>query len=400
MKRSYRLSISNLFDFEHYKLLDFFVTSNEVRVYIQNTRKTGTCPKCNKQRRPVEDEYERCIRDLDISGKVCFIYFIEYKIRCPCGYRGIEKVDFVDKYNPYSKRFEEFVAKLCRSMCILDASKIAKISWYRAKCIDKKYLSKLVTGLESVNPRRIGVDEIAYEKAHKYLTVVRDIDLGKVIWVGKGRKEETLDKFFAELGKQKSRNIRVAVMDMWDPYIASVRKNAPQAEIVFDRFHISKKVNEAVDKIRKKEFAKAGKEERKKMKKKRFIILKRNKNLNSKQQESLDEIMETNTNLYKAYLIKEQVLDILDTDKLAVGIQRFAEWFRNVEEAGFDEFMKIVYMLKRYWYGIKNYFKHRLTNAASEAFNNKINIIKRRAFGFRDLEYFMLKILQCCGNSS
>ena len=396
MRHSYRLSLNKLFDFGHYKLFDFFVTKKEVRVSLKNTRKTGTCPICNKQRRKSETIYERCIRDLDVSGRDCFIYFTEYKIRCACGYRGIEKIEFVDKYSIYTNRFEEFVAMLCRTMCIKDVSETAKITWHRAKEIDKKYLSRLVTDLKSANPRRIGIDEIAYEKRHKYLTVVRDIDIGRVIWVGRGRKKETLDGFFAELGAKKSKRIEAAVIDMWNPYIKSIRENAPQADIVFDKFHIAKKVNEAVDKVRRKEFAKASKEQRIGMKRKRFLVLRRNKNLSIGQKETLNHLMETNTNLYKAYLLKEHILDILDGDDP----ERLTGWLNNVAAYGSKEFTDVADTIKRYIFGIVNYFKHRLTNAASEAFNNKINVIKRRAFGFRDLEYFMLKILQCCGNLS
>lgn len=308
----------------------------------------------------------------------------------------MEKLDFVDKYSFYTKRFEDYVSKLCQLMSLSDVSEVSGINWKAAKRIDKKYLKKLVVGLESVSPTRISVDEIAYHKGHKYLTIVRDLDLGKVIWIGIGRKKETLDIFFKELGKEKCRKIKVVVLDMWDPYIASVKEHT-KAEIVFDKFHIARKVTEALDKIRKQEFARADTETRKKFKKKRFIILKRGKNLDEKKRETLQDLMEDNEKLYQAYLLKEQALDIFDEKDEKTALKRLNKWFENVKEAGLQQFETVVETIKSYFYGVVNYFKHRLTNAASEAFNNKINVIKRRAYGFHDLEYFKLKILQSCG---
>ena len=183
---------------------------------------------------------------------------------------------------------------------------------------------------------------------------------------------------------------------MWDPYIASIKENT-RAEIVFDKFHVAKKINEVVDSIRKKEFAMADKEERKLMKHKRFLILSRRKNLKPEEKERLDTLIEQNNTLYIAYLLKEQGLDIFEEDNPISGIARLHKWIENVIKAGIKEFEKVIGTIKNYFYGIVNYFKHKITNAASEGFNTKITVIKRRAYGFRDLEYFKLKTLQSCG---
>jgi transposase len=318
-------------------------------------------------------------------------------VLCSCGYRGFEKFGFLDKYSLYTKRFEDYIALLCEKMTLKDVSRLCRIDWKTAKNIDKKYLAEQIVPISGLNPIRIAVDEIAYEKGHHYITVVRDIDLNRVIWVGLERKKETMDKFFAELGKEKSIRIKIAVMDMWDPYIASVKENCPDAEIIFDKFHVSKKVNEALDSIRKAEFRKADKEERKGMKKKRFLILSRQERLEPEQKETVEDLKEVNAQLYEAYLLKEQVLDIFDEKNWHGAAIRLGKWIANVERLGIEPYIKVIKTIRNYWYGIVNYFKYRLTNAGSEGFNNKINVIKRRAYGFRDTGYFMLKILQSCG---
>lgn len=386
-----------LFNFPRFRFFESWIENKCILCELKRTyKKTGICPKCGKRCRNVLDRIKRSVRDLDVGGIKCFIEFIEFKISCDCGYSGMELLDFCNKHSRHTKRFEEKVAIFCRAMTVKDVAKEFELSWQTVKDIDKREMRKYVVPLSLVYPEKIGIDEIAYEKGHKYLTVVRDIDLGKVIWVGEGRKKESLDKFFSELGKERSRRIKVVVMDMWDPYIKSVKEHT-NADIVFDKFHVAKKVNEALDKIRKKEFANASNEERKKMKKKRFLILTRNERLDPEKKEKLDDLMKKNMNLYSAYLLKEQALSILDEKDKTEAIKRFGVWFKNVVESGFEEFKSVVNMVIRYWYGIMNYFKHQVTNAASEGFNNKINVIKRKAFGYRDLEYFKLKILQSCG---
>ncbi len=148
----------------------------------------------------------------------------------------MEKLNFVLPNEMITERFANCIFNLCEKMTLKDAAETTMIDWRTAKRIDKKKLQERFKNLDNINPTRIGVDEIAHEKGHKYLTIVRDLDAG-VIWVGEKRKEETLNQFFAELGKEKSLKITVAVIDMWDPFIKSIKKNT-NAEIVFDKFHI------------------------------------------------------------------------------------------------------------------------------------------------------------------
>jgi transposase len=389
----------NLFDFRGYKLCDAIEDERGITLFLHCTRKTGDCPCCGKRCSSIEDTYTRTIRDLNLGPKKCFIVFDERKIRCRCGYRGVENLDFVDKYSLQTIRFEEYVSTLCQKMNLTDAADVAGIDWKTAKRIDKKYLSRLVTGLDAVYPTKLGVDEIAYRKGHNYLTVVRDLDIGRVIWVGQTRRKETLDAFFTELGEEKCACIEVCVLDMWDPYIASIHGHT-HAEIVYDLFHVVKKITEAVDKVRRQEFANADMETRKKFKKKRFLILKRGKRLDEEKRETLNALMVDNERLYQAYLLKEQALDIFDERDEATALQRLERWFANVKAAKLAPFDAVVKTITSYFDGILNYFRYRLTNAASEAFNTKINIIKRRAYGFHDLDYFKLKILQACGRLS
>ena len=366
-------------------------------IFLKRTHKKGKCPSCGRRNRLSKEFYKRTVRDLGVGPKDCYITFFENKLRCKCGFRGFEELDFVRPYSRCTKRFEEFVYLLCQKMALTDVCKVMKIDWKTAREIDQYYTMLNLESLDNIYPKRIGIDEIAYQKGHKYLTIIRDLDLNKVIWVGLDRKEQTLDMFFEELGLEKQKHILLAVVDMWDPYIASLTNYCPNVRIVYDKFHIIKIINQALDDVRKKEFAKTDNKQRKEWKKKRFLILKRNKNLNDKQKETLNELMNQNEILYQAYLLKEQISDIMDEPEVSTAITRMEEWLKNVINAGIDPITKAAKVLFRHLDGILYYLEYRVTNAGSEGFNNKINIIKRRAYGYKDIGYFILKIYQSCG---
>jgi transposase len=366
-------------------------------IFLKRTHKKGKCPSCGRRNRLSKEFYKRTVRDLGVGPKDCYITFFENKLRCKCGFRGFEELDFVRPYSRCTKRFEEFVFLLCQKMALTDVCKVMKIDWKTAREIDQYYTMRNLESLDNIYPKRIGIDEIAYQKGHKYLTIIRDLDLNKVIWVGLDRKEQTLDMFFEELGLEKQKHILLAVVDMWDPYIASLTNYCPNVRIVYDKFHIIKIINQALDDVRKKEFAKTDNKQRKEWKKKRFLILKRNKNLNDKQKETLNELMNQNETLYQAYLLKEQISDIMDEPEVSTAITRLEEWLKNVINVGIDPITKAAKVLFRHLDGILYYLEYRVTNAGSEGFNNKINIIKRRAYGYKDIGYFILKIYQSCG---
>ena len=212
--------IMDVYSYKGYRISQTFLTNQELRIFLRKTGKTGICPDCEVHCRRIENERERTIRDMDIAGRTVRITFIERKIVCKCGFRGLEFLDFIDKYSFYTKRFEEYVALLCEKMTNKDVAKTCHINWKSVKDIDKKFLSLQKIGLDSISPTGIGVDEVAYEKGHKYFTIVRELTRNRAIWIGIGRKKEVLDQFFLELGPSKSAEITVATMDMWDPFIA------------------------------------------------------------------------------------------------------------------------------------------------------------------------------------
>lgn len=368
----------------------------EILIGLKSRRLCGLCPACGKRCSNVETEYERTVRDLDLAGLNCYLQFFEKKIRCRCGYRGMEKLDFVAKSSRVSKRMENYIVSLAEKMCLKEVAETTKLNWKTVRHIDGQYIKSLLPQISQIKIRRIAIDEIAIMKGHKYLTIIRDYDTGVAIKIIFSRTYEATVEALKSLGKEILNGIEYASLDMWDPYIKAIQECCPQAKLVFDKFHVVKKVNEALDKVRKKEFAEAEEEERKNMKHKRFVILRRPASLNREQMEQLHELMKGNEKLYKAYLLKEQILSIFeDTESQFEMIQqRLTQWIENIMSNEMEEFYEVMNMIINHLEGILNYFRYGMTNAIAEGFNTKINILKRRAYGFRDVEYFILKIYQ------
>ena len=308
----------------------------------------------------------------------------------------MEQLDFVGKYNRVTGRLAAKVAQDCEEASLKEVARRYNLDWKTVKEIDRAHIKTLIPEIGNLQIKRLAIDEIAVMKGHKYFTVIRDYDSGVAIKIFFGRGYEETANALASLGKDKLAKITHVSLDMWDPYIKAVKELCPNAKLVFDKFHVVKKVNEALDDVRKKEFAKATNEERIEMKHKRWIILKREDNLQAGQKEKLDAIMKNNDRLFKAYLLKEQILSIFDdkTSTFEKICERIKCWFENVLSNGMDEFNAVLKTMQNYLYGILNYFRYGMTNAIAEGFNTKINVLKRRAFGYRDLEYFMLKIYQ------
>jgi transposase len=387
--------LKELFPFQGYKI-SLLETKNRIVIGMESLHKGGICPKCGKRCLCLEEEYERLVRDLDMCSTKCFLHFWQKKIRCSCGYRGNEKLDFLAKYDRVTKRLASLVAIDCEEATIKEVARRYTLNWKTVKEIDREHIKTLLPKIETLKIRRLAIDEIAIMKGHKYFTVIRDYDSGVAIKIIFGRGYEETYSALISLGKDRLKLIEYASLDMWDPYIKALKELCPNAKIVFDKFHVVKKVNEALDNVRKKEFAKASDEERINMKHKRWIILKKEKNLKKEEKEELELLMKNNDKLYKSYLLKEQILSIFD-DKISTFTQicdRITCWFENILSNELEEFNGVMKTMQNYMYGIWNYFRYGMTNAIAEGFNTKINVLKRRAFGYRDLEYFILKIYQ------
>jgi transposase len=237
---------------------------------------------------------------------------------------------------------------------------------------------------------------LSIRKGHTYRIVVSDVERGRPIWVGgEGRKETDLDKFFAELGSKKAKSIRLAVMDMWVAFQNSTNKNAPNADIIFDKFHILRHLSEAMDKVRREEYRRVSGKERSFIKGQRYTLLAHQKNLTLEGRQSLKTLLSANKRIQVAYLLKEEFYQLWDYKSEAWATKFFNHWKQQLKWQRLKPFEKFAAMIEKHWAGIVSYChtENKVKLGFVEGVNNKIRVIQRKAYGYRDEEYLKLKIL-------
>lgn len=301
--------------------------------------------------------------------------------------------------NPfYTKRFAFYVGRRCRETPIKEVAEELFLDWQTVKDLDKQYMQEQLRRAGGPAPRVIGIDEIAIGKGHRYRIVVSDLQRGRPIWFGgQDRSAASLDEFFAWLGPKKCRRIRLAVMDMWSAFRTSTLQegNAPQATILYDKFHILKHLGEAMDKVRKREYRRLTGKGRRFIKGQRYALLTHWGNLSADGRAALKLLFKANTRLNKAYLLKESFGQLWTYSSPFWARRFFDQWRAALRWQRLEPFERFAELVAGHWDGIEAYCheENRVPLGFVEGLNNKIRAIQRRAYGFRDEQYFRLKIL-------
>jgi transposase len=288
------------------------------------------------------------------------------------------------------------IGECCRDSTNKAVARKFGLHEHTVKRLDIQYMRILLAKQPTMSPIIIGVDEIAIRKGHRYRIVVSDLVRERPIWVGKeGRKEADFQVFFDKLGEKKSMRITLSVMDMWVAFRNGVEKNCPNVDILYDKFHVMKHLNEALDEIRKQEYRRVSEKQGKYIKGQRFILLSRYKNLDATGKQSLNELFTVNRRLYKAYLLKEQFSQLWDYKTETWARKFFENWKRQLRWQRLEPFVKFARMIDKHWEGIVSHceLQHNIKLGYVEGANNKIKVIQKQAYGYRDDEYLELKIL-------
>ena len=311
-----------------------------------------------------------------------------------------ERLDWLADNPRYTKRFAFAVGRRCRTTPLTDVADEFDLAWRTVKDLDQQYMAEQLRQSGEVSPSVIGVDEISVGPRHTYRIVVSDLERKRPIWFGgKDRSEASMDEFFRWLGPIKSGKIRLAVMDMWKAFRHSTLKvgHAPQARIIYDKFHVIKHLGEALDKVRKREYARLSGKGRRFIKGQKYTLLSRWENLSQKGRESLELLFRANRRLYKAYLLKEQFGQLWDFETAADASHFFFEWKEALLWQRLEPYRKFTALVERHWDGIASFCdpQNKVSLGFVEGLNNKIRSLQKRAYGFHDEEYFRLKILTC-----
>lgn len=270
--------------------------------------------------------------------------------------------------------------------------------------IDKEILEERASKLLIPPPVAVhmSVDEVSYRKYHRYLTNVIDTDRKLIIWNDKGRKAEILDRYYEGIGPDNCRKIESVAMDGARTYISSTTRHAVHAMIVYDKFHVVQKLNHTVDAVRKDELRKARKNGDDQVVEltnchQRFILLKNKKNLTDKQSQYLETLCQINKPIYQAMLLKENFLQVYEQETPGEAQKQLEAWIQDATTSNLTAFQELAKSFTDKGQYILNWFHKKISSSISEGFNNKIKRLKRMAYGYKDVDYFKLKIHQHCG---
>ena len=301
--------------------------------------------------------------------------------------------------NPfYTKRFAFYVGRRCRSAPIRDVARELHLDWKTVKALEMGYMRTQLRRAGTPTPSIIGIDEIAIRKGHTYRIVVSDLRRGRPIWFGGAdRSEQSTDQFFAWLGPGKCRRIRLAVMDMWKAFANATRKHAPQAGILYDKFHVLRHLSEALDQVRKSEYARLSAADRRLIKGQKYTLLSHWENLSLEGQQALQLLFRANRRLNKAYLLKESFDQLWDYWSPGWARRFFERWKAALRWQRLKPYQKFAQLVESHWEGIALYCEpeNKIALGFVEGLNNKIRVLQRRAYGLRDEEYLRLKVLTC-----
>ena len=363
--------------------------------------KKTRCGACGHLHSGWYDHRVRRVRDLSCGDTRIYLELEIRRVDCRgCGAVKPERLDWLADCPFYTERFAYFVGRRCRASTIKDVAQETHLNWKTVKELEKQYMREQLRRLGMPVPKGIGIDEVSIAKGHTYRIVVSDLVRRRPIWFGgKDRSEESMDQFFEWLGPRKSRQIRLAVMDMWKPFRASTLKaqNAPQASILFDKFHVMRHLGEALDAVRRSEYRRLSGKDRAFVKGQRYTLLSRWENLSLDGRRSLKKLLAANKRLNTAYLLKESFTQLWDYRREAWARRFFDNWKESLKWQRLRPFEKFAAMVERNWDGIAAYcrLEKKISLGFVEGLNTKIRVIQRRAYGLRDEEYLRLKILTC-----
>lgn len=354
------------------------------------------CDGCGGDATRTYDSHERWIRDLPVFDARTVLLVHRCRVECPsCGVR-IERLSWLDAHARVTKRLAESVAMLCAKMSVKHVAGFYDLDWKTVKNIDKAFLFRRLGPPDLSGIEVIAMDEFAIRRGHRYATVVADPYTRRVLWVGKDRTGEGLRPFFELLGEEGRRRLKAVVMDMHGPWEQEIRRQCPGAQIVYDLFHVVAKYSrEVIDRVRVDEANRLGddRSRRKVIKGARWLLLRNAENVTAPEDRvRLQDLLDANANLAVAYVLKDDLKQLWNFRKPRQAWEFFAEWSMRAWDSGVEPLRRFAVALARKIRGVIAHCRWPLGTSFLEGINNKIKVLKRMAYGFRDDDYFFLKI--------
>jgi transposase len=353
------------------------------------------CGGCGQAAQGVHEQVLRRIRDLPMLGRTVWLQVQLRRVCCgQCGTR-MQQVSWLDRHARLTRRLAEAVALWCAKLPTKHVAELFGLHWTTVREIDRRRLRALVQSLPAAQPARLVMDEFALYKGHRYASVVLDADTRRVLWIGEGRSRAAVRPFFESLGRQGCARIQAVAMDMNSAFDLEVRLHCPKARIVYDLFHVvAKYAREVIGRVRvdAANRLRHDKPARRVVKRSHWLLLRNPVGLNAGERIRLDEVLQANQPLLTVYLMAEQLRGLWNMPCPWQWRRLWKDWLGQAADSNIPALMQFAARLRPYWRGILSRVRWPMHTGQLEGINNKIKLIKRQAFGYRDADYFFLKI--------
>ena len=378
--------------------VNFDLDSDCIRVAVAPTFRKHRCPHCDFC---TVGRYDSDLRRWRHVALGRWRIVLEYQIcRLSCPRHGVvtEVVPWAQPRSAFTTDFEDLVAWTARTMDKTAVTRLLHIAWATVGEVIERVVQRKQDPDRLNNLYFIGVDEVSYRKGHKYLTIVADHLTGKPVFITEGRSQESLGKYFDELGPERAKELAGVSMDMCPSYIAEVQQKAPNAEIAFDPFHVVKLASEAVQEVRRSEVRdNKGTPAAKILKDARWSLLRAQESQVDEDRLRLSEVAALNKPVYRAYLLKEE-LRVLYLCPMEAAEGHLDAWLSWASRSQLDPFIRLARTLRTHRDGVLAAIRLGLSNGRLEGLNNKVGVIKRRAYGFHSAAALISMIFLCCTN--
>lgn len=367
-----------------------------VELHLKPTAKVMHCQRCGARCRQVHETVERRVRDMPLFEHRVVLVVPRRRVWCEqCGGPQQERLSWLSRYQRVTDRLAEACSQLLRVASVRAVAQFYALGWHTVKGLDKARLAATVAAPDWTSIRYLAMDEFALHKGHRYATVVIDPIRRQVLWIGLGRSRETARAFFEQLPEGAAARIEAVAIDMTTAYELEIKANCPRAEVVFDLFHVVAKYGrEVIDRVRVNEANRLREDRpaRQVVKSSRWLLLRNRDNLTREQTVKLEELLAANQALLVVYLLRDELKRLWRYRRQGWAEKAWRQWYEQARDSGIEALRRFAEKLEPYLHGILARCRHPLNTSVLEGINNTIKVIKRRAYGYRDQEYFFLKI--------
>lgn len=374
--------------------------AQRVDIYIEHQKGIRfPCPECEEFSSVYDHSQEREFRHLNVCQFPAYLHVRIPRINCKS--HGVQQIThgLADENSNVTYELESLVLDIEQECCIESTCRLLDLNWHTCWSIQEHAVKRGFSRKPSAIPERIGVDEKAFARGHKYETLIYNIENGTVEYVCDNRDQKSLESYYKQFQTDELGKIKAIAMDMWDPYIAATKAYVPNAEkkIVFDRFHVMKHVVDAVDKTRKQEYAIMKQNGDETLKGTKYLFLWSQENLPEWREEEFEKLREKDLKVCRAWAIKENLRHLWDYKYEAWMRKYFKQWHFWATHSRIEPIKKAAKTVKEHIDNIVTYAKHHITNALGESLNGKIEKVKRLACGYRNREHYRTAIYFHCG---